>query len=96
MNFASCYLGTTHSLACYCEWFAKQATFYSKTFLARLCEQAERYDEMVTYMKVCCIRYIYTRLGLTSCFRRSPRYIDLVIDKLVNSRLTSMHSSEVS
>ncbi|KAJ9269719.1 hypothetical protein DTO027B5_7744 [Paecilomyces variotii] len=23
----------------------------SKTFLARLCEQAERYDEMVTYMK---------------------------------------------
>lgn len=24
---------------------------YSKTFLARLCEQAERYDEMVTYMK---------------------------------------------
>lgn len=26
-------------------------TFYSKTFLARLCEQAERYDEMVTYMK---------------------------------------------
>ncbi|KAL9099970.1 MAG: hypothetical protein Q9163_004596 [Psora crenata] len=24
----------------------------SKTFLARLCEQAERYDEMVTYMKV--------------------------------------------
>ncbi|CAK7205054.1 hypothetical protein SEUCBS139899_007818 [Sporothrix eucalyptigena] len=25
--------------------------FYSKTFLARLCEQAERYDEMVTYMK---------------------------------------------
>lgn len=26
-------------------------THYSKTFLARLCEQAERYDEMVTYMK---------------------------------------------
>ncbi|KAL9586789.1 MAG: hypothetical protein Q9212_000675 [Teloschistes hypoglaucus] len=25
---------------------------YSKTFLARLCEQAERYDEMVTYMKI--------------------------------------------
>jgi 14-3-3 protein epsilon len=25
--------------------------FDSKTFLARLCEQAERYDEMVTYMK---------------------------------------------
>lgn len=24
---------------------------FSKTFLARLCEQAERYDEMVTYMK---------------------------------------------
>ncbi|KAF6227282.1 hypothetical protein HO133_008725 [Letharia lupina] len=24
----------------------------SKTFLARLCEQAERYDEMVTYMKI--------------------------------------------
>ncbi len=24
---------------------------HSKTFLARLCEQAERYDEMVTYMK---------------------------------------------
>ncbi|EED15291.1 14-3-3 family protein [Talaromyces stipitatus ATCC 10500] len=24
----------------------------SKTFLARLCEQAERYDEMVTYMKL--------------------------------------------
>ncbi|OTA24023.1 14-3-3 protein, partial [Hortaea werneckii EXF-2000] len=24
---------------------------YSKTFLARLCEQAERYDEMVNYMK---------------------------------------------
>lgn len=24
---------------------------YSKTFLARLCEQAERYDEMVTFMK---------------------------------------------
>ena len=24
---------------------------YSKTFLARLCEQAERYDEMVSYMK---------------------------------------------
>lgn len=23
----------------------------SKTFLARLCEQAERYDEMVSYMK---------------------------------------------
>lgn len=23
----------------------------SKTFLARLCEQAERYDEMVNYMK---------------------------------------------
>lgn len=23
----------------------------NKTFLARLCEQAERYDEMVTYMK---------------------------------------------
>ena len=26
-------------------------THNSKTFLARLCEQAERYDEMVTYMK---------------------------------------------
>ncbi|KHN94152.1 14-3-3-like protein [Metarhizium album ARSEF 1941] len=25
--------------------------YHSKTFLARLCEQAERYDEMVTYMK---------------------------------------------
>jgi hypothetical protein len=25
--------------------------YTSKTFLARLCEQAERYDEMVTYMK---------------------------------------------
>ncbi|KAI4287675.1 MAG: hypothetical protein L6R35_003070, partial [Caloplaca aegaea] len=25
---------------------------HSKTFLARLCEQAERYDEMVTYMKI--------------------------------------------
>lgn len=30
----------------------------SKTFLARLCEQAERYDEMVTYMKeVASVRY---------------------------------------
>lgn len=26
-------------------------SYNSKTFLARLCEQAERYDEMVTYMK---------------------------------------------
>lgn len=26
---------------------------HSKTFLARLCEQAERYEEMVNYMKVC-------------------------------------------
>jgi hypothetical protein len=35
------------------DWISKLTwlTSNSKTFLARLCEQAERYDEMVTYMK---------------------------------------------
>jgi 14-3-3 protein epsilon len=33
------------------DWKLTSLSSYSKTFLARLCEQAERYDEMVTYMK---------------------------------------------
>ncbi|RPA92193.1 14-3-3 protein [Choiromyces venosus 120613-1] len=33
----------------------------SKTFLARLCEQAERYDEMVTYMKEVAKNVVGTR-----------------------------------
>ena len=41
----------------------------SKTFLARLCEQAERYDEMVTYMKeVAKVRFSRTRFLLAPIY----------------------------
>lgn len=46
---------------------------YSKTFLARLCEQAERYDEMVTYMKEVA-KVLYILVCWLQCLSRSdPR-----------------------
>lgn len=41
----------TSERVCIKDFYTDFCRFSSKTFLARLCEQAERYDEMVTYMK---------------------------------------------